>query len=131
MDSSTQQHHSPHPYGGIRVLITEEDGFWAAQSLEIDYAAGGTSLDDVKERFINGLTRTMQVYMEQYQSIEKLIKPAPPEYWMAFMKLANKHQLNRSHVHMVEQENEYSSYINEIDFFQPHCSTDTCANTRK
>ena len=39
---------------GLRVVVWQNDDGWMAQGLEIDYAAGGVSIEDVMERFSTG-----------------------------------------------------------------------------
>ena len=39
---------------GLRVVVWQNDDGWMAQGLEIDYAAGGVSIEDVMERFSIG-----------------------------------------------------------------------------
>jgi hypothetical protein len=67
--------------GNLRVVIVQEGNEWFAQSLEIDYAAQGKSLAKVKQAFENGLAATVHEHIRVYGTIEKLLKPAPPEVW--------------------------------------------------
>ena len=71
--------------GNLRVLITVEDGFWFAQGLEIDYAAQGSSLTDVRERFENGLMATVNEHLRVYGKLDALLQPAPVEQWKSFL----------------------------------------------
>ena len=65
----------------LHVAITCDDRDWFAQGYEIDYAACGTSLDDVKKRFQNGLAATIHEHLTLFGTIESLLVPAPPEAW--------------------------------------------------
>ena len=67
--------------GNLRVVIVQEGKEWFAQSLEIDYAAQGSSLARVKKAFEKGLAATVHEHLRVYGTIEKLLKPAPPEVW--------------------------------------------------
>jgi hypothetical protein len=67
--------------GNLRVKITHEDGAWFAQGLEIDYAAQGSSREDVKRRFEKGLLATIGEHLRIYGTIKKLLQPAAPEMW--------------------------------------------------
>jgi hypothetical protein len=71
--------------GNLRVMITNDDGSWFAQGLEIDYAAQGESLDDAKRRFEQGLAATITEHLRVYGTIERLLQPAPREVWQEFL----------------------------------------------
>lgn len=70
--------------GDLRVMVVEEEGHWFAQGLEIDYAADGLSLDDVKRRFEDGLSLTIREHVNMYGSIHKMLRVAPQEVWSEF-----------------------------------------------
>jgi hypothetical protein len=67
--------------GNLRVLVTNADGSWFAQGLEIDYAAEGTSIEDVQRRFEQGLKQTISEHLKLFSNIQKLIAPAPADIW--------------------------------------------------
>lgn len=67
--------------GDLRVLIVCEDDVWYAQGMEIDYVAQGTSLDDVKTAFENGLGATIGLHIETYGDLKELLKIAPQAAW--------------------------------------------------
>jgi hypothetical protein len=67
--------------GNIRVFIVNEENSWFAQALEIDYAAQGKSLADVKKNFENGFVATIHEHLKVFGTITKLLKPAPQEVW--------------------------------------------------
>ena len=67
--------------GNLRVVLMNDDGSWFAQGLEIDYAAEGISLEDVKEKFAEGLCATIEEHLKLFGTIEKMLKPAPAEIW--------------------------------------------------
>ena len=69
---------------GLRVLVRENEDGWIAQSLEIDYASAGGSMNDVIDRFVEGLALTINQHLEAFGTLEKFLKPAPEEYWAAF-----------------------------------------------
>ena len=74
----------------LRVFVTNEGEGWFAQGLELDYAASGDSLENVKENFENGLIDTIHEYLKIYGSLEKFIKTAPQEAWEPLLKMLNK-----------------------------------------
>lgn len=73
--------------GNLRVMITRDDGSWFAQALEIDFAAEGTSLPDVKRRFEKGLGATIDEHIRVFGNIEKLLQPAPREAWRELLSV--------------------------------------------
>ena len=67
----------------LHVRITCEGEYWFAQGYEIDYAAEGNSIDDVKLRFQCGLSATIQEYLKIFGTATKLLVPASAEVWQA------------------------------------------------
>jgi hypothetical protein len=67
--------------GNLRVLVTEQNGEWFAQGVEIDYAASGWSLEEAQLRFERGLSATVDLHLRQFDSIERLLKFAPESVW--------------------------------------------------
>jgi len=74
--------------GNLRVMVTNDDGSWFAQGLEVDFFVQGTDLNDVMRRFEEGLAATIRDYVESFGSIEALLRPAPPAVWEEFGKIA-------------------------------------------
>lgn len=75
---------------GLRVLITKEQGAWLAQGLEIDYAVDGESLADVKNRFMDGLARTIESNVRAYGNLNALLRIAPQQVWTQWNDAKNK-----------------------------------------
>ena len=74
--------------GNLRVIITHDDDSWFARGLEIDYAALGESLSDVKKRFYEGLRQTVRENLKTYGDVAHILKVAPPEVWMEYFNNA-------------------------------------------
>ena len=72
--------------GNLRVLLSDADGTWFAQGLEIDYAAQGESESDVQSNFERGLTCTINEHLRVYGTIKKLLRGAPPEAWRELLE---------------------------------------------
>jgi hypothetical protein len=68
--------------GNLRVMILNDDGSWFAQGLEIDYAAQGTSIADVKARFEKGLAATVSEHLRAFGSIRNILQAAPSDMWV-------------------------------------------------
>jgi hypothetical protein len=67
--------------GALRVLIHPDGDGWYAQGIEIDYAATGGSVDEVKHNFEIGLARTIDLHLERWGTVKNLLKFAPPSEW--------------------------------------------------
>ena len=65
----------------LRVVLTKDGDQWFAQGLEVDYAAAGSSQDDVKSRFEQGLAATVREHLKVYGSVEKVLRVAPQSAW--------------------------------------------------
>lgn len=59
------------------IIKQNEDGFYV-QSLNLDYAACGSSLESAKSNFIIGLSGTVVAHIEKYGSYRKLLLKACP-----------------------------------------------------
>ena len=70
--------------GNLHVLLSQKDGAWLAQGLEIDYAIDGNSVEDVKNRFVEGLTLTIESHLRVYGEIKSLLRVAPQPIWDRF-----------------------------------------------
>jgi hypothetical protein len=68
----------------LKVMITEEEGYWFAQCLEIDYATDGQSAEDVTKRFENGLAKAIDLHLNEFSSLDNFLKPAPSRVLMEF-----------------------------------------------
>jgi hypothetical protein len=69
----------------LRVWVTEEDdGFFFAQGLEVDYAAQGSSLEEVMNTFFEGFTRTIDAHLREYKDISNFLKPVSAAVLMDF-----------------------------------------------
>ncbi|MEA1053427.1 hypothetical protein U5801_27015 [Lamprobacter modestohalophilus] len=85
----------------LRVLVTERDGDWFAQGVDLDYAACGRSLDEVKRNFERGLAGTINLHLKRFNCLERLLKITPfhvleelsPDHAFDF-SLATWHDLN-------------------------------------
>ena len=65
----------------LQVVLAPDGGGWAAQGIEIDYAACGDSDTDARKRFCAGLEGTARLNMERHGDLSRLVQPAAPETW--------------------------------------------------
>lgn len=96
--------------GNLRVIICEENGIWFAQCLEIDYAANGNSLDEVKANFEHGLSATIELHLRAYNTIEKMLTPAPPDVWKELAKEPRRFLYGQVSKHPMKPEFEHLPY---------------------
>jgi hypothetical protein len=63
------------------------------------HAAGGTSLDDAKRRFEQGLHATVQAHLERFGTIERLLKTPPAEEWISLVQRGQNFEFSSTSVH--------------------------------
>lgn len=81
----------------LRVLITNDDGSWFLQGVEIDYAAEADSLDGAKACFKDGIGATARRHLGVFGQTNNMLQPAPAEVWKRAVK-ANTIQVVRQPV---------------------------------
>ena len=87
----------------LHVRITHDGDHWFAQGYEIDYAADGSSLDDVKLRFQCGLTATIREHLRIFGTAAKVLTPAPAEVWQGLSKASeSSHRYSQVGAYMFE-----------------------------
>jgi len=82
----------------LRVLLVEDTSGWFAQGLDIDYAASGSDVDEVKKNFEDGFCATVHEHLVMHGSIERLLKPADQDAWKEFYeccRLCSEHAAPR------------------------------------
>jgi hypothetical protein len=106
---------------GLRVLITRDGDYWFAQGLEIDYAAAGASLEDVKDKFAEGLCLSLVENLRLYGDVKQFVKIAPEEEWNKLLR-GGASQFDLSVKRIVElpsQLPETGLPFDSIHFYQP------------
>lgn len=75
----------------LKVLVngSDEEG-WMAQGLEIDYFICAKTEKSVKEKFIEGLSKTIALHITENGNIENLLIPAPSQVWKEYYEASNK-----------------------------------------
>jgi hypothetical protein len=91
--------------GDLRVLVVQDDKWWFAQGLEIDCSAQGRSEEEVKQAFLRSLVATAHAYLTELGSIQKFLRPAPPEVLRELVGASSKGLLSISTVseHEIER----------------------------
>lgn len=71
----------------LQVILAPEGNSWIAQAIEFDYAAGGDSVEDVKQRFEDGLHATIQEHFNMHGNLHHLLNSrAPSELWLDLLQ---------------------------------------------
>lgn len=66
----------------LQVILAEESpNAWVAQGIEIDYAAGGGSLEEAKSNFEHGIVATVHEHLNTFGSIKQFMCQAPNDAW--------------------------------------------------
>ena len=82
------------------MRITREDQQWFAQGYEIDYAACGSSQEDVKKRFQDGMAATIHEHLKLFGTIVGFLVPAPVGAWQELKKAPGKqHTYSQIRIH--------------------------------
>lgn len=102
--------------GNLRVVICPDESGWFAQGLEIDYAAGGSSVEQVKNNFQKGLKGTIGLHIQMYGSIEKFLTPAPPEVWKDLYWSGKQYRFSQVSLH---DDLSKSLNVKAIEFLEP------------
>jgi muconolactone delta-isomerase len=61
----------------IHVVCVPDGKFWFGQGVELDYAAAGTTIDELKDNFVRGFKATTDVHLEEYGKLS--IRQTPAE----------------------------------------------------
>lgn len=64
----------------------DERRYWIAQGLDIGYVAAAKDVEAAKQKFMRGLATTVLLNLEKHGTIENIVRPAPPEVWMAWRR---------------------------------------------
>ena len=102
--------------GSLRVVIIEDEDHWFAQGLEIDYAASGLDMDDVKDRFQQGLAATIHEHLRMYGTVEPLLKVAPQEAWDLLFTADTHHRLTCASLHAFDSAVEDARHQRKLSF---------------
>jgi hypothetical protein len=94
-------------FGNIRVIIVPDGAAYFAQGLEIDYAAQGSTINEVKKNFERGLEATVEQHLKIYGNIKGLLQPAPPAVWQELVP--EKTALHNRYWHISEHTIEHSA----------------------
>ena len=63
--------------GNLRVIMCKDKGIWWAQGIEINYGASGKTMAQAKKNFEQGLSATIRLQLEAFDSIDQLLAYAP------------------------------------------------------
>lgn len=104
----------------LRVFILkDESGGWFAQGMDIDYAAQGKTLKEVKSRFEAGLTATIHEHLQAYGGLSQFLRPAPPEAWTEYYDGLGGKRLSYSQVSIHQLDGENKMPFRDIAYIEP------------
>ena len=87
----------------LQVIIAADGNGWVAQGIEIDYAAGGDSPTDAKERFQIGLEATARASLDANNNLSAFLRPASIATWMPLVvKAAARKGIFRTETNQVD-----------------------------
>jgi hypothetical protein len=69
----------------LRVAILRDGDTYVAQGLEIDYAAEGSTIDEAKDCFAQGLMLTLHENIRVFGRIDNVLRTVPPQLWQDLM----------------------------------------------
>jgi hypothetical protein len=84
--------------GNLRVIVCKDGDVWFAQGLEIDYAANGRTLKEVKHNFEEGLAKTIDLHVKVHDKLDQFLNAAPPPVWKELWQLDKKRLYEYSQV---------------------------------
>lgn len=62
-------------------MISEAEGGYVAQGMEIDYFSEGDSVEQAQTSFEQGLAAMIEEHLKLFGGIKKLLVPAPANEW--------------------------------------------------
>lgn len=100
-------------FNDLRVLISgDNDKGWFARGIEIDYFAGGESLEDVQRNFAIGFEATVKEHLKRYGNIERFLRWAPLEEIMDLLDSKKYVFANISKVYIEKDEDFFIPFDN-------------------
>lgn len=89
----------------MRVIIVQDSpNTWFAQSLDINYAAGGLSIEEVKRNFEQGLSGTLKAHLEKFGNIDRIMQSPPFEDWGHLLENAGQFEFSMGESHRLDQD---------------------------
>ena len=108
-------------FGNLRVLIICDDEMWFAQSQDINYAAQGASLAEVKRNFERGLTATVHEHLRAYGHIRNLLsRPPSSGVWQDLIRMSPPaFRYSQVTTHRLPEQIQDVIRFESIEFIQP------------
>ena len=104
----------------LQVVIARDGEGWVAQGLEVDYAVGGDSVEDVQARFGQGLRATVQAHLERFGHLENFIVPAVRDAWSSLLTGAQEWKYTHVSLHQLGITERDSFPFRDIKFVIPN-----------
>lgn len=105
----------------FRVIVVKDHDQWFAQSIDIDYAASGLTIEDAKQNFERGLELTIRFHIKKFGDISRLLnKPCPAAEIRALLGKDYKEAYHFSCAHQIKVDHDVLEKLpyNNIVFFE-------------
>jgi len=108
-------------FGNLRVIVIKDDDMWFAQCLDINYAAQGASLAQVKRNFERGLSATVDEHVRVFGNIENLLARGPSSRIRQEImhKMPQTFRYSQVTVHRLPKELQSVIQFQGIEFIRP------------
>jgi hypothetical protein len=90
--------------GNLRVIMCKHKGIWWAQGIEINYGASGKTMAQAKKNFEHGLSATIRLQLEAFDSIDKLLVYAPKAALKELTDIKKDFRFTQISVHQFEND---------------------------
>jgi hypothetical protein len=107
-------------FGNLRVFVVEDEGMWFAECQDINYAAQGRLLDEVRRNFERGLSATVDEHLRVFGHIENLLA-RPPSLIVRrqIHKAPQRFRYSQVTVHRLPKKIQSIIQFQAIEFIQP------------
>jgi len=104
----------------LRVALMRDGNAWVAQGLEIDYAAEGDSIEEVKRQFQTGLMLTLRENVRVFGHIKNVLRAVPSDVWNTLLADSVLRQVHSQvSAYKVRQQLKSSEAVGEAPFKIP------------
>ncbi len=106
--------------GNLRVLVVKREGYWFARGIDINYAAQGRTLSEVKRNFATGLRLTIDEHLKEFGDLQFLRSPSPfPSWSKLIFDSSRKFRFSQVSVHKLPNRLQDILKFGGISFIRP------------
>jgi hypothetical protein len=63
------------------IIVKDSENSWFAQSIDIDYASSGNSLEEVQKNFEIGLSATIAAHLRRFGNLDRIMRTPKMDNW--------------------------------------------------